>query len=117
MLTSLQRLDVFDNSLSSGQCTMCVLDVLCNCSILKILDLSLNNFNGNLSSEIGNLSPRLSQLALSRKNINGKLLGEIGNLTGLLTLGLNNNNFLGEIMNALGRLKNLQLLDLSSNEF
>ncbi|XP_059074118.1 LRR receptor-like serine/threonine-protein kinase EFR [Cryptomeria japonica] len=117
MLTALQILNLGSNSLSNGHCaTMCVLDVFSNCSILEELELQENNFSGNLSSGIGNLSPRLSTLYLAVNNITGSIPEEISNLTELTNFDLSYNNIIGQVPNSLGLLKNLQMLGLSSNK-
>ncbi|GLJ14220.1 hypothetical protein SUGI_0228270 [Cryptomeria japonica] len=117
MLNALERLHLWGNSLSSGQCaTMCIFDVLSNCSILKGLDLSWNNFNGTLSRGIGNLSPRLSNLVLMSNYITGNIPEEIGRLKNLQWLDLSSNKFQGNIPPEFSMLVDLGYLWLQLNQ-
>ena len=98
-----------------------------------------NNFNGNIPSEIGNLSQlkvlylryhlqlgseipneieNLSQLEildLGRNTLRGEIPSEIGNLSNLKQLVLPFNKFVGEIPPELANLQNLERLDLRHN--
>ncbi|CAL1353237.1 unnamed protein product [Linum trigynum] len=81
---------------------------------LKHLDLSGNNFNGEIPSSFGNLS-RLELLDLSVNKFDGSIPRELGSLTNLKSLNLSNNMLMGEIPGELQGLKSLEELQISSN--
>nr|XP_034926649.1 receptor-like protein 9DC3 [Populus alba] len=80
------------------------------------LDLSHNNFSGQILSSLGNL-PHLTSLDLSHNNFSGQIPSSLGNLTQLTSLDLSGNYFSGQIPSSLGNLTQLTSLDLSFNNF
>jgi hypothetical protein len=78
------------------------------------LDLSSNNFHGNLPGEIGNCSS-LIKLSLHSNKLSGKIPAEIGNLTSLNVLNLQRNHFSGSIPSRIQQCKKLFELRLSKN--
>lgn len=84
---------------------------------LKILLLHANSYTKGLNtSGIFSLS-NLTRLDLSFNNFSGQLPVEISQMTGLTFLTLGNNLFNGTIPFELGKLINLQGLDLGFNSF
>ncbi|TXG57420.1 hypothetical protein EZV62_018733 [Acer yangbiense] len=67
-----------------------------NLTRLRYLDLSVNNFTGNILSSISNLH-NLSLLNLSINNFTGNIPLSLSNLHNLSWLDLSVNNFIGEI--------------------
>ncbi|XP_027156447.1 receptor-like protein 35 [Coffea eugenioides] len=82
------------------------------------LNLSYLGLQGSIPPEIGNLS-FLSSIDLSGNNFHGNLPMEEGmvHLRRLRYISLANNNFGGEVPPWFGSLPNLRVLDLSSNSF
>eukprot|EP00253_Pinus_taeda_P033509 PITA_33509 len=111
-LRLLQKLDLHDNHLYSEE-SISIFGALSNCTNLQSLDLSTNDFKGDLPGSIGRLSQNLLYLYLGGNRFTGKIPQEMSNLTGLILLTLEN-NLLSEI-SALGRLSTLQLLSLGGN--
>ncbi|KAL3809835.1 hypothetical protein ACJIZ3_000088 [Penstemon smallii] len=87
---------------------------------LKSLDLSSNQFYGEISTVFQNLSGcwrhNLETLDLSANNFYGHLPEELGGLKKLTYLGLRHNAIYGSIPTSLGTLSALSVLDLSYNE-
>ncbi|KAJ4749754.1 LRR receptor-like serine/threonine-protein kinase GSO2 [Rhynchospora pubera] len=83
---------------------------------LQLLDLSDNNFYGNLSGWIGHMTG-LINLLLGDNNLSGPIPLSIGKLTQLIELDLDDNNFNGPIPLSIRRLTQLIDLDLSYNNF
>ncbi|KAF8667147.1 hypothetical protein HU200_053335 [Digitaria exilis] len=77
------------------------------CKNLMFLDLSLNEFSGNLPAWISEAMPSLVMLQLRSNNFSGQIPNEITRLDSLLILDLANNNFSGEIPQSLVNLKAL----------
>ncbi|KAJ4718468.1 putative Leucine-rich receptor-like kinase family protein [Melia azedarach] len=84
---------------------------------LKWLDLSTNNFSGELSTQFLTDCHLLSTLKLSYNNFQGKVFPQYMNLTNLQWLYLNNDNFSGKIEDGLLKASLLLALDLSNNKF
>lgn len=58
----------------------------------------------------------VSGITLNANNLQGELPSEIGNLTGLKRLSLVNNNLVGNLPESIGNLRNLESLVLRSNQ-
>eukprot|EP00253_Pinus_taeda_P028399 PITA_28399 len=115
-LTHLQRLVLGGNYLISGNTTRCpILTALSNCSDLRLLDLTENNFNGQLSFSIGHLSTKLYYLGLGFNELAGEIPPAIGNLSSLTFLSLESNFFTGSIPSSISMLKKLERLCMDSN--
>ncbi|XP_027923638.1 receptor-like protein EIX2 [Vigna unguiculata] len=83
---------------------------------LKSIDLSSNNFTGEIPKEVVYLFGIVS-LNLSRNNLIGEIPSEIGNLSSLESLDLSRNHLHGKIPSSLSQLDFLGKLDLSYNSF
>ncbi|QCD94575.1 LRR receptor-like serine/threonine-protein kinase FLS2 [Vigna unguiculata] len=81
---------------------------------LKSIDLSSNNFTGEIPKEVVCLVGLVS-LNLSRNNLNGEIPSNIGNLSSLESLDLSRNDLHGRIPSSLSELDFLGKLDLSYN--
>ncbi|KAL8482021.1 hypothetical protein ACS0TY_028251 [Phlomoides rotata] len=81
---------------------------------LLILDLSSNNLSGQVSPRIG--SWEVNQLDLSFNQFSGNIPRSIGDCLSMESLWLSNNEFRGSIPDTLGNVKGLTTLDLSHNE-
>ncbi|XP_027925283.1 receptor-like protein EIX2 [Vigna unguiculata] len=81
---------------------------------LKSIDLSSNNFTGEIPKEVVCLVGLVS-LNLSRNNLSGEIPSEIGNLSSLESLDLSRNHLHGKIPSSLSQLDFLGKLDLSYN--
>ena len=79
------------------------------------LDLSGNGLNGEIPSELGNLT-NLAFLSLWDNQLSGEIPPELGNLTNLTALFLFSNQLNGSIPSELGNLTNLTALFLLENE-
>ncbi|XP_021908471.1 leucine-rich repeat receptor-like protein kinase PXC1 [Carica papaya] len=109
LLDQLRILDLHDNRLNG------TISPLVNCTNLKLLYLSGNDFSSEIPPEISSLK-RLLRLDLSDNNIRGAIPDEMSNLSKLLTLRLENNELTGQIPD-LSNIKALKELNLSNNEF
>ncbi|MDE2957984.1 MAG: Ig-like domain-containing protein [Bacteroidota bacterium] len=78
------------------------------------LQLSSNNLNGQIPSELGDLS-ELVQLDLSENDLTEAIPLALGNLTELIELQLNANQLSGPLPSELGGLSNLQTLSVANN--
>ncbi|XP_027359317.1 receptor-like protein EIX2 [Abrus precatorius] len=82
--------------------------------LLKSIDLSSNNFSGEIPAEIEDLFELIS-LNLSRNNLRGEIPSNIGKLASLEFLDLSRNQFVGSIPWSLTQIHRLSMLDLSHN--
>eukprot|EP00253_Pinus_taeda_P020780 PITA_20780 len=115
-LTHLQRLFLAGNHLISGDTTTCpILTALSNCSNLQQVDLSYNNFTGQLPFSIGHLSSKLKYLDLGINELAGEIPLAIGNLSSLTFLSLKGNSFTGSIPSSVSMLQKLERLYMDSN--
>ncbi|KAG2586963.1 hypothetical protein PVAP13_5NG087681 [Panicum virgatum] len=80
-----------------------------------VMDLRINNLNGNVPPEIGDKLKSLNFLDLRRNNITGGIPESLTNLSSLTTLDLSENQLKGTIPTSLGILKNLHFLSLAFN--
>ncbi|XP_022928692.1 leucine-rich repeat receptor-like tyrosine-protein kinase PXC3 [Cucurbita moschata] len=81
---------------------------------LKWLDLSYNDFHGDVPSSFATLS-ELEFLDLSLNKFDGSIPPEFGGLKNLKSLNLSNNLLVGEIPNELQGLEKLEDFQVSSN--
>ena len=79
------------------------------------LELSFNQLNGEIPSEMGDLV-HLQELRLDGFNLKGEIPRELGNLANLRVLDLSFNRLTGEIPSELGNLSTLETLSLGSNQ-
>ncbi|KAF5472278.1 hypothetical protein F2P56_009012 [Juglans regia] len=107
--TSLQIIELARNMLY-GRLSTHMFDHLPN---LQYLSIYHNQLSGELP-KIGN-STMLTVLYLSDNNFEGRLPQEIGNLTMLTELYLSYNNFEGLIPNQIGNLQNLEAFEIGVN--
>ncbi|KAL2479889.1 Protein kinase family protein with leucine-rich repeat domain [Abeliophyllum distichum] len=91
--------------------------VLYNCSNLEYLDLSQNKLVGRIPDDISRLSSRLQVLNLSINNFTGDIPASIGSFPQLKSLQLFSNLFNGSIPPEIGNLSNLEELNLNLNPF
>ncbi|XVF78332.1 hypothetical protein PTKIN_Ptkin14bG0123800 [Pterospermum kingtungense] len=85
-----------------------------NLSFLVSLNLSGNNFHGDLPRELGKLS-RLKHIELSFNFLSGEIPTWFGRLDEVLYLYLRNNGFTGTIPQSISNMSNLKILDLRYN--
>ncbi|MBA0804600.1 hypothetical protein Gohar_004173, partial [Gossypium harknessii] len=114
-LKNLQVLDLSDNLNLEGQ----IPGLLGNLSKLQLLDLSANNFHGDIyglfSGFSSNPNSKLESLDLSSNSLTGELPESLGLLKHLQHLDLSSNSFWGSIPSSIGSLSALRVLDLSYN--
>eukprot|EP00253_Pinus_taeda_P019369 PITA_19369 len=115
-LTHLQVLDLAGNYFISGNTMRCpILTALSNCSDLQEVDLSENNFTGQLPFSIGHLSTKLYSLHLGHNELAGEIPPAIGNLSSLTFLNFGRNYFTGSIPSSVNMLQKLERLYMDSN--
>ncbi|XP_040966937.1 receptor-like protein 9DC3 [Gossypium hirsutum] len=85
------------------------------CTMWMIIDLSNNQFVGEIPKVIGKLN-LLKGLNLSHNNLNGRIPTSVGNLTSLEWLDLSSNRLSGTIPNKLADLPFLSSLNVSENQ-
>ncbi|XP_077225150.1 receptor-like protein 7 isoform X1 [Tasmannia lanceolata] len=83
-------------------------------TVFKSLDLSQNQFHGDIPEAIGELN-FLHMLNMSGNNFTGQIPKSFGNLSQLESLDLSRNKLSGEIPQELTSLTFLSMLDLSKN--
>ncbi|XP_057998009.1 putative receptor-like protein kinase At3g47110 [Hevea brasiliensis] len=114
-LNDLQRFSLGHNFLgNSTSQDFNFITSLSNCSNLKILFFSANNFGGLLPPSIANLST-LYVLGMGSNHISGKIPIGVENLVNLYELAMEINLFSGVIPFSFGKLGKLQLLNLGGN--
>ena len=117
-LNRLSVLVILDNKLGNGrENDLSFLFSLTNFTHLRILQISDNNFGGELPKCIANFSTTLIFLSLEKNKISRNIPNGIGNLTNLETLDMSNNKLSGNIPFEIGKLQKLQYLALSQNNF
>ncbi|KAK1572211.1 hypothetical protein Q3G72_029165 [Acer saccharum] len=84
---------------------------------LHMLDLSSNNFSGELPKAFVSGCSSLKWLKLSNNNFHGEIFPQFMNMTQLWLLNLDNNQFGGKIEDGLLKARFLWVLDLSNNSF
>eukprot|EP00253_Pinus_taeda_P029766 PITA_29766 len=115
-LTHLRQLNLYGNHLISGNTTTCpILTALSNLSDLQVVELSENNFTGQLPFSIGHLSTKLYHLGLGSNELAGEIPPAIGNLSSLTFLDLEKNSFTGSIPSSVSMLQRLERLYMDSN--
>ncbi|KAJ1703421.1 hypothetical protein LUZ63_003200 [Rhynchospora breviuscula] len=82
--------------------------------LVESIDLSANNFIGELPEFFGNLF-KLQNLNLSGNHFIGKIPSNLGNMKSLESLDLSMNDLFGEIPQTLSKLTSLSYLNLSYN--
>uniref|UniRef100_A0A6N2LKH5 non-specific serine/threonine protein kinase n=1 Tax=Salix viminalis TaxID=40686 RepID=A0A6N2LKH5_SALVM len=81
---------------------------------LDYVDLSYNNFHGELSSRWGECR-NMTSLKISNNNVSGEIPPKLGKATRLHLIDLSSNQLQGTIPNELGRLKLLYKVTLNNN--
>jgi hypothetical protein len=82
---------------------------------LKRIQLSRNNIDGTLPSELGLLHEHLEVLSIGHNNISGTIPSQLGRLTNLMELNLAGNALTGDIPPELNLLEELTILRLEEN--
>ncbi|KAF5206983.1 Leucine-rich repeat receptor-like protein kinase pxc1 [Thalictrum thalictroides] len=109
-LDQLRLLNLQNNRLNG------TLHPITNCSNLKLVYLSRNDFYGEIPLKIGSLR-RLLRLDFSNNNLQGLIPNGFLNLTRLVTVLLQNNLLSGEIPDFSSSLIQLKKLNFSNNKF
>ncbi|GFP86562.1 receptor-like protein 12 [Phtheirospermum japonicum] len=82
---------------------------------LESINLNYNDFYCRLPEELGELR-KLTNLDVIHNKLSGPIPSSLGNLRALTVLGLGDNSLSGPIPSTLGNLRALRELDLSSNK-
>ncbi|CAL1373927.1 unnamed protein product [Linum trigynum] len=115
-LTGLTTLDMAKNNLGSNSTgDFAFLESLSNCSQLKRVGISSNNFGGPLPEFLGNLSTMLTALYIGDNQVTGVIPAGLVNLFNLADLELSY-NYLTSIIPNIGQISNLQRLLLNGNQ-
>ncbi|XP_048127721.1 receptor like protein 22-like [Rhodamnia argentea] len=110
-LLSLVNLDLRHNSLD-GTIPLSLITI----PSIKAIEISNNQFSGELSGSVNVTCCQLSALDLSSHNLDGPIPVYVFELRGLSYLSLSSNNFSGSLhIDVFQQLKNLTYLDLSHN--
>ncbi|KAH7295698.1 hypothetical protein KP509_27G061300 [Ceratopteris richardii] len=93
--------------------------ILGSCTKLRAIDFSLNNFYGELPSNISSspIRDQLEEFNMEGNYFNGSIPADLGNLPQLTLLRLRGNDLSGRIPPELARLSSLVILDLAYNPF
>ncbi|KAK9673132.1 hypothetical protein RND81_12G148500 [Saponaria officinalis] len=89
---------------------------LCNASILQVLDLSYNNFNGTIPDCLISMTKALAVLNLRGNMLHGVIPDEFRENCTLETLNFNTNAIDGQLPRSLANCKALKVLDLGNNQ-
>ncbi|CAA2997865.1 probable LRR receptor-like serine threonine-kinase At2g24230 [Olea europaea subsp. europaea] len=108
-LTKLETLDLSSNKITALPSDFWSLGTL------KNLNLSFNQFSGNLPSSMGNFG-RLQSLDLSFNNFSGSIPEAISSLVSLQVLNLSQNGFDSTIPLGISQCRSLVSIDLSKNK-
>ena len=106
---------VVELDLSENELNGTIPSELGNFTNLEVLKLSQNQLRGVIPPELGNLT-NLKFLDLYENRLSGTIPPELGDLANLEALALYNNNLRGTIPSALAKLNNLRYLLLSGNQ-
>lgn len=104
-------------SFSNNNFTGAISSSVCQWIMLSFLDLSSNEFSGEIPHCLGESLNVLERLNLDNNLLSGEIPTTIGFLTSLGTLRLSNNGLSGGIPPSLQNCSKLVLLDLSNNKF
>ncbi|KAF5931578.1 hypothetical protein HYC85_027749 [Camellia sinensis] len=107
---STYEIDVFDNHLS-GQIQANIGDMF---PYIQYINLSKNALEGGIPSSFGKMS-ELMLLDLSNNNFRGQIFSVDFYLTHIRTLQLSDNQFTGPLTNVLSKFPELLFLDISNN--
>ncbi|KAK1377938.1 hypothetical protein POM88_024682 [Heracleum sosnowskyi] len=86
-----------------------------NLSSLKVFNLANNQLQGSIPSDIGSTLPNLEKIQLSYNNFTGNVPISLSNASKLQAIGMQYNNFSGPVSVDFGRLLYLQKLSLANN--
>ncbi|XP_056164048.1 receptor-like protein EIX1 [Syzygium oleosum] len=89
--------------------------LICEQSNLKTIDVSGNNFSGQLPNQFGNFKD-LEFLDFSWNSISGCIPAIVGRLSSLRKLYLSSNKLSGNLPESTGRLFNLEEMDIRNNQ-
>uniref|UniRef100_A0A1D1Y5X2 non-specific serine/threonine protein kinase n=1 Tax=Anthurium amnicola TaxID=1678845 RepID=A0A1D1Y5X2_9ARAE len=93
-------------------------DACLGSGLLRVLDLSMNRFSGELSEEaLSNCSAHLQELYLDSNSLSGNLPSSLFDLVSLKNLSLPSNNLSGSLPERLSNLSSLRVLILWGNHF
>ncbi|XP_058072871.1 leucine-rich repeat receptor-like tyrosine-protein kinase PXC3 [Magnolia sinica] len=106
---SIERLELSHRELRGN------LSIISQLKALKWIDLSYNNFHGEIPSTLGNLTD-LEFLDLSGNQFGNSIPPQLGNIKSLRSLNLSNNMLSGKIPDELRGLESLQNLQISGNQ-
>ncbi|KAL7168625.1 hypothetical protein ACSBR2_038961 [Camellia fascicularis] len=103
-------------SISNNKLTGEIFPLICSLNLLKVLDLSNNNFSGIIPHCFGNFSNSLSVLNFGMNSFHGTFTTEftVGNM--LRNLNLNGNHIEGQVLRSLLNCEHLEVLDLGINK-
>jgi Leucine-rich repeat (LRR) protein len=87
----------------------------CNLGHITVLSLGQNSLNGNIPSEIGNLT-EITAIELWSDQLTGSIPIQFGNLTDLVWLRLDGNSLTGSIPSEFGNLQALQYIFMGNNQ-
>eukprot|EP00249_Psilotum_nudum_P009651 c22066_g2_i1 orf=97-888(-) len=107
---------VFSISLSNANLSGTFPSGLSDCTSIQELDLSRNNFQGDIPTNTCVLTPTLTSLNLSWNSFSGGISSNLTDCTLLEALGLQHNNLSGIIPWEIGLIANLTAFDVSYND-
>ncbi|KAL4596676.1 hypothetical protein ACB092_12G180400 [Castanea dentata] len=102
---------ISENSLSGE-----IPSLICNLSLLQVLDLSGNNLGGMIPRCLSNFSSSLSILKLGRNNFHGTIPQTWTSASKLRMIDLGQNKFNGQVPRSMVRCALLESLDLGNNQ-
>ncbi|XP_044473281.1 receptor-like protein 33 [Mangifera indica] len=103
-------------SLSDNVISGPIPESICNATLLQVLDLSNNRFNGSVPNCLIQRSETLGVLNLGSNNLTGTILDTFPETCALETLVLNGNHLEGMVPKTLANCTMLEVLDLGRNK-
>ncbi|KAF3339705.1 receptor-like protein 12 [Carex littledalei] len=103
-------------SLSNNKLTGSIPGSICNASYLQVLDLSYNNFMGELPHCLLENTSTLAVLNVKNNKLTGSFPQAISEDCGFRTINLNGNNINGTLPQSLMNCASLEVLDLGNNK-
>ncbi|KAF5468455.1 hypothetical protein F2P56_012605 [Juglans regia] len=103
-------------TVSNNRLTGEIPHLICNLSLITMLDLSSNNLSGNLPQCLGNLSASLKKLDLQNNSFHGTIPRICGEANKLMMIDFSKNHLQGRVPRSLADCTKLEAVNLGNNQ-